>query len=249
MRLACVLLFTALLVLPTAALADSANSTARLVEINPAAFPMSALPITRAMDAPQIIHCKALQEDGRYHAVGAIIADGTEVSVVFLTPEGSIVLRAEASPVAPALLSEDTWTRVSNAVGAVTEVLGERVRRISEPLPSASAPRPTSLTDHLHHLMIDGMALGWRFRECLVDLPYDLAREVIKSQVPPEYAGLVDAVVDGIRLFQSGSRAEKMLSAKPELRQPVYQRIISGLQAGHEVRAIQETVLGMLGAR
>ncbi|MGI5818308.1 MAG: hypothetical protein ACOX9R_09430 [Armatimonadota bacterium] len=243
------LLLAALLVIPTAALATATGPADGLVDLSPSAFPLDVIPATHAMSAPQVIHCVAHADGGHYRSVSAVITDGPQVMVAFLSTEGYLLMTGEAAMVAPAALQSYRWSRVLDAVGAVTEVLGDHSRRLGAPLPSTGRSPAVSLTDRLGQLIEDAMTVGWRFRECLIDLPYDLARAVIKSQVPPEFAPLVDAVIDGIRLFHSGSPAGTMLEARPHLRQTVYGQIVSGLRAGRDVPSIQSAVLGTLGVR
>lgn len=245
----CAVVLLALTLLPMAAMAESVAPSTRLVDVNPAAFPVPAIPATAAMHSPRVVLCTALMDDDLFHSVGAAVVDGSEITLAFLSPEGSLTLRGEAAMVAPAGWRDNALSRVSDAMGAVTEVLGDHARRMNVPLPSENEAPPENLADQVRRLLMDGLAIGWRFRECTIDLPYDLAREVIKSQVPEAYAPMVDAIVDGIRLFHTGSRAREALDARPELKQSVYEQIVSGVEAGRDVATVQRSVLRTLGIR
>lgn len=244
-----VLVLLSVMLCSTVAMAESLAPSARVVDVDPAAFPVGTIPSTAAMQAPQVIFCRALVADDLFHGVSAAIVDGSEIAIVFLSPEGSLVLSGEAAMIAPAGWRDNVLTRVSDAMGAVTEVLGDHARRMNVPLPSENEAPPENLADQVRQLLMDGLAIGWRFRECTIDLPYDLAREIIKSQVPEAYAPMVDAIVDGIRLFHTGSRAREALDARPELKQSVYEKIVSDVQAGRDVATVQRSVLRTLGIR
>ena len=72
MRVFCSVTLLTLLFLPTIVAADSAHSPGCIVDIDHDAFPVRALPATAAMDAPEVLSCRAAVTEGRYQALSAV---------------------------------------------------------------------------------------------------------------------------------------------------------------------------------